>query len=217
MQPTHPTKGYAICGANLRQEREPGDDRPAICLNRAGKDTDHFGVGNCKDHLGRTETHRRNAIKVQAQMDVARLGARRDIWPAEALLESVQYKAGEVEVWRHKVTQLEDDELTWGVTKKVHGIDPGDEDREPGIFNTTTEEAKPHIFLAQLHEAEKTLVDMATAALRAGADAALVRVAQNSANVWLEVMRGCLADPRVTVIGNPDDVLFDALRKLQGQ
>lgn len=213
MQPRHPTKGYAICGANLRQEREPDDDRPAICLNPAGKDTDHFGIGHCRDHLGRTETHRKNAIKVQAQMDVARLGARRDIHPAEALLESVQFKAGEVEVWRHKVTQLEDDELMWGVTKEVEGFSP----EQGGMVNATTREAKPHIFLAQLHEAEKTLVDMASAALRAGADAALVRVAQNSANVWLEVMRSTLADPRVTVVGNPDDVLFDALRKLQGQ
>jgi hypothetical protein len=193
-----------LCGAKTR------DGSP--CTQRAGWGTDHVGIGYCKLHGGDSPNGQKYAVKVQARMDVERLGARRDIHPAEALLESVQFKAGEVAVWRHKVTQLEDDELTWGVTKVVEGFSP----EQGGMVNATTREAKPHIFLAQLHEAEKTLVDMATAALRAGADAALVRVAQNSANVWLEVMRSTLADPRVTVVGDPDDVLFDALKALQG-
>jgi len=197
------------CGSRLHD----GSDQ--TCELPAGWGTEHVGIGACRKHGGNMANHRKHAVKVQAQMDVARLGARRDIHPAEALLEAVQFKAGEVAVWRHKVSQLEESELTWGVTKKIHGLDPGDEDREAGIFNTTTEEAKPHIFLAQLHENEKALVEFSTAAIRAGAEMVLVRAAENWGNVWLDAMRAMLADPRVTVVGNPDDVLFDALKALR--
>jgi hypothetical protein len=181
------------------------------CRLPAGHGTEHVGIGYCKRHGGNTATHKANAIKVQARMDVERLGARRDIHPAEALLEAVQFKAGEVAVWRHKVSQLEESDLTWGVTKEVEGFSP----EQGGMVNATTREAKPHIFLAQLHENEKALVEFSTAAIRAGAEMMLVRAAENWGNVWLDAMRAMLADPRVTVVGNPDDVLFDALKALR--
>lgn len=182
------------------------------CRLPAGHGTEHLGIGYCRRHGGNTATHKANAVKVQAQMDVARLGARRDIHPAEALLELVQFKAAEVEYWRYRTQQLEEQDLTWGVTKEVDGYDP-----EQGAISTTTREAKPNILLAQLHEAEKTLADFCAASLRAGCDAALVAAAQSRATVWVGVMRAMLADERVSVEGDPDEVLYGALRELQGQ
>ena len=41
-------KGYAICGART------GAGKP--CANRAGKDTDHYGIGRCKLHGGKNQS-----------------------------------------------------------------------------------------------------------------------------------------------------------------
>lgn len=211
MQPRHPTKGYAICAANLRQEREPGDPRPDYCLNPAGKDTDHFGVGYCKTHLGRTGNHQKYALKVQAEREVSKWGARRDISAPEALLELVQWKATEVQFWQGKVDSLTDDDMTWGTTKEEDGY--GGEDG--GAFNKTTREAVPHVYIKLLHDAQKALADFCTSAMRAGADASLINLAQSRASLWLGAMRRMMADPRVKVDGNSEDVIYDALKELQ--
>jgi hypothetical protein len=49
LDPGHPDNpyGYPICGARRR-----GDGAGLVCLNAAGKGTDHFGVGRCKYHGG---------------------------------------------------------------------------------------------------------------------------------------------------------------------
>lgn len=42
---------YAICGANKNEKRARESGKP-ICMNVAGKETDHPGVGRCKYHGG---------------------------------------------------------------------------------------------------------------------------------------------------------------------
>jgi hypothetical protein len=41
-------KGYKICGARNRQGKP--------CTNKAGKETDHFGIGRCNDHGGSNQS-----------------------------------------------------------------------------------------------------------------------------------------------------------------
>src|SRR4249919_1534594 len=95
--------GRARCAANLRQERQEGDDRPAVCLNPPGHDTGHPGIGRCKLHGGSTGKHQQNALMVEAEQKVALWGGPRDILPPQALLELVQWKAAEVQAWRAQV------------------------------------------------------------------------------------------------------------------
>jgi hypothetical protein len=52
-------------------------------------------------------------------------------------------------------------------------------------------------------------------ALDASVQAQLAQVAQARAGVWLVAMRRMLADPRVTVNGDPEDVLFDTLQAIR--
>jgi len=144
------------------------------------------------------------------QREVSKWGARRDVHPAEALLELVQWKATEVDFWQQKVDGLGDDELTWGTTKRT---DRTGSEEFTGIEEV--EEAVPHIYIKLLHEAQKALADYASACIRAGVDQVLVQAAQQRAVVWLSAMRRMLADPRVSIKGDAEDVLFGALQAMR--
>ena len=188
------------CGAKVRQ-------REGTCQKPAGWGTDHVGIGACRLHGGNMQNHKTHALAVQAEREVSKWGARRDISAAEAMLELVQWKATEVQFWQGKVDSLGDEDMTWGRTKLVdYGSSSGIE---------TVEEAVPHIYLKLLHEAQNALAQYCAGALRAGADAAMVSLAQSRAALWLGAMRRMLADSRVTVDGDAEQVLFDALRELQ--
>jgi hypothetical protein len=54
-----------------------------------------------------------------------------------------------------------------------------------------------------------------TASIRAGCHQALVQAAQSRAVIWLGAMRRMLADPRIQVDGDPEQVIFDALKQLR--
>jgi hypothetical protein len=77
-----------------------------------------------------------------------------------------------------------------------------------------TQQSKPHIALVQLHGCEAKLAEFCAASLRAGCEQALVQAAQTRAGLWLGAMRRMLADQRVRVDGDSEQVIFDALREL---
>jgi hypothetical protein len=54
-------------------------------------------------------------------------------------------------------------------------------------------------------------------ALDASVNAQLAGVAKERATVWLNAMRRMLADPRVHVDGDPEDVLFDTLQAMRDE
>jgi hypothetical protein len=175
------------------------------CKNRAGKGTTHVGIGACKHHGGSTRNHVKFAEVEIAKRSVNLWGGRRDVHPAQALLELVQWKASECAYWRYRVAEIAEEDLTWGTTKvKTGGDDRG-----------TTEEAKPHIALVMLRQAEKDLAEFAAASLRAGVEASLVEVAKSQASQLAAVLRALVSDPRVSVDGPADVVIVDALRVLE--
>lgn len=165
------------CGAKKRQP--PYDE----CTRPAGWGTDHPGIGRCKLHGGRTPDHNKAAQAEQARRDVELFAGPKDIHPATALLELVQWTAGEVDYWRARVRDLEEHDLTWGVTK----VKEGGDDRG------TTEEAKPAIEYALLIEASNRLEKYSTAALKAGVDAALVRIAESQGARLFDAIEQILA------------------------
>jgi len=89
------------------------------------------GAGRCRMHGGAAPqtiaaAERRHA-EAEAHRQVALFGARRDIHPAEALIELVQWTAGEVDYWRQRVRALGEADLTRGMTKGKDGCeDRGD-------------------------------------------------------------------------------------------
>ncbi|HET7398979.1 MAG TPA: HGGxSTG domain-containing protein [Intrasporangium sp.] len=178
--------GRALCGAKTRNG---GTCRKAPLA----------GATRCANHGGKSpkaQAKARERLAVQAaEREVARLGARRDIHPAEALLELVHWTAGEVDYWRARVVDLADtneDALTWGrssETDKGSGEFPGTE---------TTSEAAPNIAYRMLTDASNRLAAYAAAALKAGVDERRVRLAESQGQLVAEVIRGILADLQLT-------------------
>lgn len=146
----------------------------------------------CRKHGGKAKQNlaaaERRQAEAQAARDVELFAARRDIHPAEALLELVQWTAGEVDYWRARVSEIEEADLTWGVTK----VKDGGDDRG------TTEEAKPHIAYVMLVDASNRLERYSSAALKANIDERRVRLAESEGRVLAGVIQRILAALELT-------------------
>ena len=119
---------------------------------------------------------------------VATLGLPREIDPGTALLEEVCRTAGIVAWLDAKVRALDEDSLTWGVTRvKDDGDDRG-----------TTSEAKPNVWYQLLADERKHLVAVCTAALRAGVDERRVRLAEQQGDLIASVIQAILGDLRLS-------------------
>lgn len=165
------------CGGNKRQGE-------GVCTQAAGWGTSHPGIGKCKLHGGATESHQTAAAVTQAKRDVVLFGGRRDIHPADALLELVQWTAGEVDYWRQRVRLLEERDLTWGITKqKTGGEDYG-----------VTEEAKPNVAYQMLVDASNRLERYSASALKAGVDERRVKIAEQQGTLLQGVLVAVLGE-----------------------
>ena len=174
----------------------------------------------CKWHGGNSPSAKAAATKrlatLAAAEQVARLGLRVDIHPADALIDLVHWTAGEVAYWRAQVVAIEDEggrrSLTWGVTKEKSG---GDD------FGTT-QEAKPHIAYVMLERASDRLAQYAAAALKAGVDQAVVKIAEQQGAAVAGAQRAILDRMLASMIellrelGMADDQIVDALRSRWG-
>lgn len=109
----------------------------------------------------------------QLQAAAVTYGLPLDVTPTQALLEEVRWTAGHVRWLRDRVQELERDSLTWGrveYREKAGGNDEG---------YTAVEKAGPHVLL-DLYERERArLVDVTSAALRAGIEERRVRLAED--------------------------------------
>ena len=162
--------------------------------NRAGKPcgkNPRAGLTVCPTHGGNTKAAiaagKRRVTEQAAAAEAARFATRRDIHPADALLELVQWTAGEVDYWRGKVDQLDDDELAGNlVTKTEVGEEKG------YTTDITTKEAAEHIYIRMLAKASDRLATYAAAALRAGVEERRVRLAESQGQLVAAVIRRIL-------------------------
>ncbi|MFG1826735.1 hypothetical protein ACGFIJ_30005 [Microbispora bryophytorum] len=122
-----------------------------------------------------------------------------EIEPAVALLEEVRRTAGHVAWLGAKVAEMDEDDLVWGVTEEV--------EKSSGEFpgTDTTKAAKPNVWLQLYRDERKHLVDVSAAAVRAGVDAAIVKLTQQQGVLLAEVIRrtadGLLAEV-LAVVGD---------------
>lgn len=173
------------CGARLRQNR-------GYC-NRAPIN----GTKRCRLHGGATPVaiakNERRKDQEAAIREAARLVSARDIDPATALLETVQYTAGEVAYWRTKVNELADDQVAgMGVTKTETRVEKG----QPTDLTTT--EATTHIYVTQLRDATDRLAKYSALALRAGLEERRVRLAEQQGQLVAQAVRRILEDLQLT-------------------
>lgn len=147
------------------------------------------GLKVCRVHGAsspRSKAKRARAVAEEKAAKSMRLfAAPVDIDPARALVELVQWTAGEVAYWRTQVQQLADEDpkaLTWGVTRiKDGGTDGG-----------TTLEATPNIAYRMLTDAQDRLAKYAAAALRAGVEERRVKLAEDQGALVAQAIRSIL-------------------------
>ena len=124
--------------------------------------------------------------------------------PAEALLELVQGKAAEVAYWNHRVAGLSDGERAGLLVAETQdGVGP------QGPVDTTTRKVAPHVFVVMLHKAQDQLASFSAAALRAGVDEALVRLATVQASAVVEFARRAIEVARERPAADPDQILLE--------
>jgi hypothetical protein len=78
------------------------------CRAFAGQGTEHPGVGRCKFHLGNTKSHKTNAVLVEAQARMVKLGMPIEVHPHEALLQVLYLASGHVAWLKAEIGALED-------------------------------------------------------------------------------------------------------------
>ena len=151
------------------------------------------GLTVCRAHGGASKKSRAAAARNLEQEKLARVARRlgtphTDLDPAQALLDLVAAKAGEVEWLRHQVETLESDgELWWGTTKQSV-----EDDAALGTKTSYTTEARQHIVYAMLHKAQDQLARYAAETLKAGVDERQVRVAERTGEQFEAVLTSLL-------------------------
>lgn len=150
------------------------------------------GLRVCLRHGGGSKKARAAATRNLEQEKLTRVARRlgtphTDLDPAQALLDLVASKAGEVEWLRHQVELLETDgELWWGETKHTTGSN------SLGMIDEATAEARQHIVYTLLHKAQDQLARYATETLKAGVDERQVRIAERTGEQFEAVITALL-------------------------
>lgn len=152
------------------------------------------GLRVCLRHGGGSKKARTAATRNLEQEKLTRVARRlgtphENLDPAQALLDLVASKAGEVEWLRHQVELLETDgDLWWGETKVV-----GKDNPEFGEQFERTEEARQHVVYTLLHKAQDQLAKYAAETLKAGVDERQVKLAEQTGAQFEAVLTSLLA------------------------
>ena len=159
-----PCKAYAVRGAT-------------VCVTHGG------AAPRVREAAARRVAEEKAAAKMRL------FAAPVDIDPAQALLELVQWTAGEVRYWRGVVEQIAQDDgrdLAWGKIKAETGIGP------EGPVDTTTYAAEPPVEYRMLTDAQDRLAKYAAAALRAGVQERQIKLAEDQGVLVAQVIRRIL-------------------------
>lgn len=172
------------------------DARRCTATNRQGDRCGRAAIEGghvCNRHGGGSpkvrEAAQRRLQFVEARRQVETLGLPRDVGPAEALLEEVRRTAGHVSWLADRVRSLDPDALVWGVTGATSGR------MAQGAVDYIEESAKPSIWWDLYSQERRHLVAVCAAALKAGVQERMVRLAEAQGQMLAEVIRGVLDDP----------------------
>lgn len=150
----------------------------------------------CSAHGGRAAQSKAKAAERVTEGKILRAmqtyGLPLDISPGDALLDEVRYTAGHVAWLRGKVRELEDRDLVWGVTEEA------EKNATEFKGTDTTYGAKPNVWVDLYMRERAHLVAVAKAAIAAGIEERKVRLAEQQGALVAMVIRGILADLKLT-------------------
>lgn len=158
------------------------------------------GQTTCRYHGGGTPASRAKAANAmqearqrkEMERAVRTLGARLDISPEQALLDEVQFTAGNVAWLREKVQNLEHMDLIWGPTQTV------EVEASPNPGTNTTEAAAVHLWYSLYLKERQHLVHVSAVALKAGIEERRLRLAEEQGALVAQVIQLILGDLRLT-------------------
>lgn len=203
------------------KHREPTDPMHTKCkgTTRTGNPCGNrpiIGGTVCRMHGGSAPAVRAKAAE-RTQQDAARralmaLGEPVPIDPAQALLDLIAWKHGEVQWLRSKVQAVRDEVLVWGATEHREGVGP------EGPISVTSERAQPNVWWSLLRQAEDQLSDYASKALRAGVAERQIRLAESTGAAIAGVVNVILDRLQLTATqrGLVPTVVPEAFRMLKG-
>lgn len=127
----------------------------------------------CRNHGGaspqaRGAAERRGALAI-ARAEVIERALPTDVDPHTALLDELRRTSGWVLYLESKVDELDEKDLTWGVTRRKFG----------GDDHGTTKEAKPNAWYVLLTAERKHLLDVANACVKAGIEQRRIQLAED--------------------------------------
>lgn len=167
------------CGAKTR--------KGTPCAKEAGWGTEHLGVGRCKLHGGAEPHAQVNGMVLLARREMGVMGMPLSIEPQDAILECIRITAGAVAYASERVFELEQASAVgptlWSRVTTVES--------EEGSETTETREGPPavNIWIAVRDQEMDRLVQYSAAALKAGVQERLVKVAEGQAQQIADAMR----------------------------
>lgn len=149
----------------------------------------------CTVHGGATKQAKsaatRNLSRARAELAVATYGLPRNIEPHEAILEEIARTNGAVFWLAEIVAQLEQNDLTWGVTSHESGY--GAE----GPIDKVTHTAAVNAWLSLYQTERKHLVDVCKTAIQVGIAEREVRLAEQQSQMVAQLFRAVFDDPEL--------------------
>jgi hypothetical protein len=184
-------EGRPLCGGDKGHDADGVHE--GYCRNTAGKNTVHFGTGNCDRHGGSTPTHVAKAQRELAAAAVVTYGAPIDIDPVSALFAEVHRTAGHVAWLANVVAHLEAEDLVWGVTQETEQTSG----EFPGV--DVVKSAKPNVWLELYRLERKHLVDVCKTVVSLQLEDRRDRAAERQAAQLVLLLEGMLADPEAAL------------------
>lgn len=166
------------------------DGRRRVCHKSAGWGTKHVGAGPCRLHGGNTWQSGITAERERAASAVATLGLPVDVDPATALLEEVRRTAGHVAWLGRVIAATEDpDDLVWGMVEETLEPEIRNSDGQTIVKEVSGKYRAQESVWLQLYQKERRhLAAVSKMALDAGATERMVRVYEQFADTFLNMM-----------------------------
>ncbi len=168
---------------------------PAPARSRPGEQCRNYAIpggSTCRIHGSGTAAARAAAASrlavAESAAAVVTYGGRREIAPADALLELVACSAGHVAWLAARVAEVDAKALTVGVAEQRVDADGA---------KTVIIRSAPNVWLDLYHRERRFLADVCAAALRAGVEDRAVRLAERQGDLVCAVLAAVFADPEL--------------------
>ena len=178
--------GRLICGAK-KKNGDPCASSPTPGATRCARH------GGKSPRAQQAAEHRIAQKELTQQVGTLGIGAKYpDVDPGEALLKEIQISHAHVQWLRTKLSEIEPNELVWGLTKTETGIGP------QGPVDTTVEEAGFNTWYQLYSKEREHFAKITSLALKAGIEARKIALAEQQGHLVYTAIQSILTGLQLT-------------------